>query len=174
MHTRSYRHLSAEERETVSLGLARGHSIRAMARILGRAPSTVSRELSRNATRGHPYRACAAQTRGCRPGLSAPATAETGRRVVVAICPEASDGGVFAGADCRAAPPRVSWRHAQAAVRRNYLCGSVCIAAWGCQRRCYKSSNHRSEKSSEHRVTMSLHRSSRRRRDRCCERRTSW
>ena len=71
MHTRSYRHLSAEERETVSLGLARGHSIRAMARILGRAPSTVSRELSRNATRGHPYRACTAQTqaaaRACQP-----------------------------------------------------------------------------------------------------------
>ncbi|NJN70819.1 MAG: IS30 family transposase [Nitrospira sp.] len=71
MHTRSYRHLSAEERETVSLGLARGHSIRAMARILGRAPSTVSREVSRNATRGHPYRACTAQTqaaaRACQP-----------------------------------------------------------------------------------------------------------
>ena len=42
-----------------------------------------------------------------------------------------------------------------------------------CQRRCYKSSHHRTEKSSKHRVTMSLHRSSRRRRDRCCERRTS-
>ena len=42
-----------------------------------------------------------------------------------------------------------------------------------CQRRCYKSSNHRTEKSSTHRVTMSLHRSSRRRRDGCCERRTS-
>jgi len=72
MHTRSYRHLSAEERETVSLGLACGHSIRVMARILGRAPSTVSRELSRNATRGHPYRACTAQAqaaaRACSPG----------------------------------------------------------------------------------------------------------
>ena len=43
-----------------------------------------------------------------------------------------------------------------------------------CQRRCYKSSNQRTEKSSEHRVTMSLHRSSRRRRDGCCEGRTSW
>ncbi len=71
MHTRSYRHLSAEERETVSLGLAHGLSIRAMAQLLGRAPSTVSRELSRNATRGHPYRACTAQTqaaaRACQP-----------------------------------------------------------------------------------------------------------
>ncbi len=41
-----------------------------------------------------------------------------------------------------------------------------------CQRRCYKSSNHRTEKSTEHRVTLSLHRSFRRRRDGCCEGRT--
>ncbi|MBX3319526.1 MAG: IS30 family transposase [Nitrospira sp.] len=61
MHTRSYRHLSAEERETLSLGLAQGQSLRTMARILGRAPSTVSREVTRNTTRGRPYRACTAQ-----------------------------------------------------------------------------------------------------------------
>ena len=36
--------MSAEERETVSLGLARGHSLRTMATVLRRAPSTVSRE----------------------------------------------------------------------------------------------------------------------------------
>ncbi len=62
MRTRLYRHLSAEERETVSLGLTHGHSLRTMARILGRAPSTVSREVARNRTRGHPYRACTAQS----------------------------------------------------------------------------------------------------------------
>ena len=61
MRTRSYRHLSAEERETLSLGLARGHSLRAMATVLGRAPCPVSRELARNAVRG-PYRACTAHT----------------------------------------------------------------------------------------------------------------
>ena len=61
MHTRSYRHMSAEERETLSLGLACGHSLRTMARVLGRAPSTVSRESARNTTRGRPYRACTAQ-----------------------------------------------------------------------------------------------------------------
>jgi len=53
--------MSAEERETVSLGLARGHSLRTMATVLGRAPSTVSRELARNTTRGRPYRASTAQ-----------------------------------------------------------------------------------------------------------------
>ncbi len=63
MRTKSYRHMSDAERETLSLGLAQGHSRRAMATVLGRAPSTVSRELTRNATRGHPYRACTAQTR---------------------------------------------------------------------------------------------------------------
>lgn len=61
MRTRSYRHLSAEERETLSLGLAAGHSLRRMARVLGRAPSTVSREISRNAGRRQ-YRACTAHT----------------------------------------------------------------------------------------------------------------
>lgn len=61
MHTRAYTHLSAEERETLSLGLTHGHLLRTMARILGRAPSTVSREVARNTTRGCPYRACTAQ-----------------------------------------------------------------------------------------------------------------
>ena len=62
MHTRSYRHMRAEEREPLSLGLARGHSLRMMATVLGRAPSTVSRESARNKARGRPYRACTAQT----------------------------------------------------------------------------------------------------------------
>jgi len=61
MHTRSSRHMSAEERETLSLGLACGHSLRTMATGLRRAPSTVSREHARNAVRA-PYRACTAQT----------------------------------------------------------------------------------------------------------------
>lgn len=54
--------MSAEERETLSLGLAHGQSLRTMARVLGRAPSTVSREYARHTTRGRPYRACTAQT----------------------------------------------------------------------------------------------------------------
>ena len=61
MSNNCYRHMSAEERETLSLGLAQGQSLRTMATVLGRAPSTVSRELARNA-RGHPYRACPAQS----------------------------------------------------------------------------------------------------------------
>jgi hypothetical protein len=33
MRTRSYRHMSAEERETLSLGLACGHTLWTMARV---------------------------------------------------------------------------------------------------------------------------------------------
>ena len=62
MTKRCYTHLSDAERETLSLGLAHGHSLRTMAAVLGRAPSTVSRESARNAAEGQPYRACTAQT----------------------------------------------------------------------------------------------------------------
>ncbi|MEP6934692.1 MAG: helix-turn-helix domain-containing protein, partial [Nitrospirota bacterium] len=62
MSIKGYRHMSIDERETLSLGLrlAQGQPLRTMARVLGRVPSTVSREHARNA-RGHPYRACTAQ-----------------------------------------------------------------------------------------------------------------
>ncbi|MEO6202033.1 MAG: helix-turn-helix domain-containing protein, partial [Nitrospirales bacterium] len=49
--------MNGEERETLSLGLAQGHSCRTMAIALGRAPSTISREAVRNATKNQPYRA---------------------------------------------------------------------------------------------------------------------
>jgi transposase, IS30 family len=71
MPMRCYRRMSTEDRETLSLGLAHGHSLRTKASVLGRAPSTVSRESSRNASRDRPYRACTAQTlaaaRACQP-----------------------------------------------------------------------------------------------------------
>ena len=63
MNTKPYTHLSFEERETLSLGLTQGHSLRTMATVLGRTPSTLSREHTRNATKSRPYRACTAQTR---------------------------------------------------------------------------------------------------------------
>lgn len=58
------RYLSFEEREEIALLQAKGLSVRAVARELGRAPSTISRELRRNAsTRGGKltYRATVAQ-----------------------------------------------------------------------------------------------------------------
>src|ERR1700737_4062637 len=46
----SHRSLSLEEREEIFAGVERGDSIRRIARTLGRAPSTVFRELRRNMT----------------------------------------------------------------------------------------------------------------------------
>src|SRR3954466_2768339 len=60
----SGRYLSFAEREEVALWRAQGHGVREVARRLGRAPSTISRELRRNAaTRGGglEYRATTAQ-----------------------------------------------------------------------------------------------------------------
>ena len=48
--TYCYRHLSAEDRAAIML-LRASHSIRAIARQLGRAPSTISRELARHTVR---------------------------------------------------------------------------------------------------------------------------
>jgi IS30 family transposase len=47
--TRAVRSLSTAERTVVSRGLAAGQSMRAIARTLGRAPSTISREVERHA-----------------------------------------------------------------------------------------------------------------------------
>ena len=50
------RHLSFTEREEISRGVAAGESLRSIAALLGRAPSTVCREVARNGGRGR-YRA---------------------------------------------------------------------------------------------------------------------
>jgi transposase-like protein len=60
MPTRAARHLSREEREEISRGLAAGHSIRGIAVRLGRCPSTISREVASNGGRGR-YRANTAE-----------------------------------------------------------------------------------------------------------------
>jgi transposase, IS30 family len=58
------RYLSLAEREEIALGVAAGLGCREIARRLGRAASTVSREVRRNSTRGrYRYRAVAAQVR---------------------------------------------------------------------------------------------------------------
>src|SRR5580704_14070687 len=59
---RSARSLSLAEREVVSRGLSKGLSIRRMAMDLGRAPSTISREVLRHGGR-HAYRAHQADRR---------------------------------------------------------------------------------------------------------------
>lgn len=49
---RSARSLSLAEREEISRGLATGEGVRSMARRLGRAPSTISREIQRHGGTG--------------------------------------------------------------------------------------------------------------------------
>lgn len=71
---RTYSHWSAEERGVIMVMLAQGASARAMATMLGRAPSTVARELRRNGHRLRPL----ASTLG-RPPLPYDAT-RAGRR----------------------------------------------------------------------------------------------
>lgn len=56
---RSERTLSLEEREAITRGISAGSSFRAIAGMIGRSPSTVSREVTRNGGREH-YRAVAA------------------------------------------------------------------------------------------------------------------
>ncbi len=82
---RSPLRLSLAEREEISRGLAAGESLRAIARRLGRAPSTVSREVTRNRGRRR-YRACTAERtalrRQRRPKAAKLATCERLRAVV--------------------------------------------------------------------------------------------
>ena len=60
--TRSTRVLNLTERESISRGLAAGRSLRAIARTINRAPSTICREVSRHGGRGR-YRAARADER---------------------------------------------------------------------------------------------------------------
>lgn len=68
-----YNELSIEERPTIQVGRFRGLSQREMARMLGRSPSTISRELRRNEATDGTYSVCHAQGRmrqrrtACRP-----------------------------------------------------------------------------------------------------------
>jgi len=109
----SGRYLSFAEREELALLRARASSVREIARRLGRAPSTISRELRRNAaTRGGDlqYRATTAQwhadRRARRPKTAKLARHEPLRRYVqdrLAGAVAMPDGQSVAG-------PRVRWR----------------------------------------------------------------
>jgi IS30 family transposase len=59
----SGRYLSLAEREEIAVGVAARKPLRQIARELGRSPSTVSREITRNSSGGGSYRATAAQAR---------------------------------------------------------------------------------------------------------------
>ena len=60
---KSYNHLRPEERATVMLMMREGATVRSVASTLGRAPSTISRELQRNCPDGQRYEAAVAGDR---------------------------------------------------------------------------------------------------------------
>jgi len=73
LHPPSPRYLSQSEREQILVGVTRGESIRQIARRIGRAPSTVLRELRRNMSQGNYSPSLArfrAETRARRPKLA--------------------------------------------------------------------------------------------------------
>jgi IS30 family transposase len=68
----SYKQLDYQERQTISICRELGLNIRAIARVLGRAPSTVSREINRNCGGGSyscrfAHQRCVRRRRHCRP-----------------------------------------------------------------------------------------------------------
>lgn len=65
---RSLRALTLNEREEISRGVCAGFSIRAIARQLNGAPSTISREIARNGGTGH-YRDLEAEERALQAAL---------------------------------------------------------------------------------------------------------
>jgi IS30 family transposase len=117
----SGRYLSFEEREEIAVLLARGCGVREIARQLGRAPSTVSRELQRNSAlrTGRPeYRASTAQMhaerRARRPKLAKLAVNAELRRYVqdrLAGAVQRPDGSV--------AGPQVGWRGRRRGPRKD-------------------------------------------------------
>jgi IS30 family transposase len=60
---RSYRQLTSEERYALSTLRKQGYGVRGIARALGRAPSTISREVGRNSRKDGGYRAFTADQR---------------------------------------------------------------------------------------------------------------
>ena len=122
---RSPLRLSLAEREEISRGLAAGQSVRAIARTVGRDPSTVCREVAANGGRER-YRACAADRRAVRL-LRRPKPAK------LAVCPrlrEVVEGkpgaALVTAADRGLAGAGLSRRPGDARVARDHLPVAVC------------------------------------------------
>jgi IS30 family transposase len=108
----SGRYLSFTEREEIAVLLARGCGVREIARQLGRAPSTISRELQRNSAlrTGRPeYRASTAQTHAERRARR-PKPAKLAVNPQLRAYVQARLSGAVQRPDGSVAGPDVSWR----------------------------------------------------------------
>ena len=94
MSTHGYTHLTDTDRETLSLDLTHGQSLRMMAKVLGRAPSTVSRELVQPHARPPLPRLHRTDT-GSRSSLSATAITQTPGSLAVAAGVNLAGGGLL-------------------------------------------------------------------------------
>jgi IS30 family transposase len=130
LHGLSGRYLSFAEREELALLRAQGFGVREIAERMGRAPSTVSRELRRNAaTRGGVlrYRATVAQWKAER-AAARPKVAKLAENVQLRTYVQERLAGVVTDARGKSIPgPEVPWngrRHGRRADRRWGTCWS--------------------------------------------------
>jgi IS30 family transposase len=119
---RSHRYLAFTEREEIAILRGQEHGVRAIARKLGRAPSTISRELRRNAaTRGGglEYRASTAQWHADR-ALRRPKPAKLVRNEVLHhYVQERLAGAVSAPAGVKIKGPQVAWKGRRVGPRQH-------------------------------------------------------
>jgi IS30 family transposase len=118
----SGRYLSFAEREEIAILYAQEHGVCEIARRLGRAASTISRELRRNAatrSRGSDYRATAAQWHADRsarrPKLSKLATNARLRQYVQ----ERLSGEISSGDGSKISGPKVEWKGRKTGPRQS-------------------------------------------------------
>lgn len=118
----SRRYLSFAEREEIAILRVQEHGVRAIARKVGRAPSTISRELRRNAaTRsgGLEYRATTAQWHADR-SLRRPKPAKLVRNEVLQrYVQERLAGAVTAPDGVKLNGPKVAWKGRRAGPRQH-------------------------------------------------------
>ena len=116
------RFLSFSEREEIAIELARGAAIRAIARKLGRSPSTISREVRRNAaTRGGnlEYRAIAAQWHADRAARRSRQSKLASNPALRAYVEQRLSGQVTSSDGIGFAGPEVIWKKRRAVFRQS-------------------------------------------------------
>lgn len=116
------RYLTFSEREEIAIELAKGTASRAIARKLGRSPSTISREVRRNAaTRGGnlDYRASAAQWHADRAARRPRLSKLASNPALRAYVEEHLSGQVTNADGLGFAGPEVLWKKRRAVFRQN-------------------------------------------------------
>ena len=140
------RYLAFAEREQIALALARGEGVREIARQLDRSPSTISRELRRNAaTRGggHEYRAHTAQWHADRAAMRPKPAKLLTKPALREYVQDRLAGNIAAPCGKSIAGPQVEWkgrRHGPRRARRwaqawsPQQISSTCPVALSCTR----------------------------------------